>query len=152
MFKKIDITSSACLPSTDDFLEPGVECYVAGWGKKSFDGGVNVPLTEVGLPIVDHQTCSKWYSEVGVAVIKSMHICAGYENGKKDACLGDSGGPLICVENNKPVLRGVVSWGIGCAAKHRPGIYTRLVQHYQCFNELNGSFPKKIMKKFQNYV
>ena len=87
--------------------------------------GVNMELHELGLPVIDYQTCNRWYREVGVSVTKLIHICAGYENGQKDACLGDSGGPLICVENHRPIIRGIVSWGIGCAERHRPGIYTR---------------------------
>ena len=43
-------------------------------------------------------------------------ICAGYRGiGGKDACTGDSGGPLICNHGNKAVLVGVVSWGRRCA-------------------------------------
>ena len=32
--------TTACLPDKGDFIVPGVECYVAGWGKKSFTEGM----------------------------------------------------------------------------------------------------------------
>ena len=44
-------------------------------------------------------------------------ICAG---GVRDACKGDSGGPLTCLKKFKNgeqhrYLCGIVSWGVGCA-------------------------------------
>uniref|UniRef100_A0A1B0CKF1 Peptidase S1 domain-containing protein n=1 Tax=Lutzomyia longipalpis TaxID=7200 RepID=A0A1B0CKF1_LUTLO len=54
--------------------------------------------------------------------IQYRMICAGFEQGGKDACQGDSGGPL----SHGDVLVGVVSWGLGCAMKSYPGVYSRV--------------------------
>ncbi|UVK40454.1 trypsin-like serine protease [Mesorhizobium sp. AR10] len=60
-------------------------------------------------------------------------ICAGTASGERDACNGDSGGPLFMTGADGPVQVGVVSWGEGpadgtaaCGHKNAFGIYTRL--------------------------
>ena len=51
-------------------------------------------------------------------------ICAGWKEGGVDACNGDSGGPLVCVEDGKPVVTGIVSWGFKCGIPNFPSLYT----------------------------
>ena len=50
----------------------------------------------------------------------------------QNACQGESGGPLICINNNEPILYGILSWGEGCGTKGSPGVYTRVAR-----NQLN---------------
>ncbi|AZV20068.1 trypsin-like serine protease [Mesorhizobium sp. M7A.F.Ce.TU.012.03.2.1] len=63
-------------------------------------------------------------------------ICAGTTSGVRDACNGDSGGPLFMTGAEGPVQVGVVSWGEGpadgsaaCGHKEAYGIYTRLANY-----------------------
>jgi len=127
---------TACLPEQDSEEELGRECFIAGWGLKNDQGDTPMVLQEAGVPVLDHQTCANWYRESGVSFLeKQSYVCAGYLNGGIDSCRGDSGGPLICVENNRPVLRGVTSWGIGCAETKRPGVYVRVSSYREWIDE-----------------
>ena len=149
----IDGTEAICLPSPGSFeLIDGEECFTAGWGKSSYQGGVNPELTEVGVPIVDSRTCSDWfflilvflnshftrYSQIGVYVKSATSVCAGYENGYRDSCSGDSGGPLISIRDGIPVLVGVTSWGVRCAEKQKPGVYTRVAYYMDWITSVIG--------------
>ncbi|OBQ59220.1 serine protease [Mesorhizobium erdmanii] len=68
--------------------------------------------------------------------LTSNMICAGTTSGVRDACNGDSGGPLFMTGAGSPVQVGVVSWGEGpadgsaaCGHKDAYGIYTRLANY-----------------------
>lgn len=60
-------------------------------------------------------------------------LCAGLDEGKRDSCYGDSGGPLFALEATGPVQHGVVSWGAGpfdaeaaCGHAGAYGVYARV--------------------------
>jgi secreted trypsin-like serine protease len=60
-------------------------------------------------------------------------LCAGLRSGQRDACYGDSGGPLLATVGGKPVEVGIVSWGEGpadekvkCGHKDLYGVYSRV--------------------------
>lgn len=99
----------------------GSTSTVAGWGTLS-SGATTVPteLRKVSVPIVSRTTCRSNY---GQSTITDNMICAGVASGGKDSCQGDSGGPLVDSSNK---LIGIVSWGEGCAAAGKPGVYTRV--------------------------
>lgn len=52
------------------------------------------------------------------------HLCAG-EMGK-DACGGDSGGPLMYMRNGVYEVVGVVSFGPTSCGSSLPGVYTKV--------------------------
>ncbi|XP_053475096.1 serine protease 27 [Ictalurus furcatus] len=122
-----------CLPNADFQFYAGTMCYVTGWGDTQ--EGVSLSgvgtLREVGVPIIDQDSCNSMYqidaSNADTVSILSDMICAGYQEGGKDSCQGDSGGPLVCSTGNGTWIQaGIVSFGLGCAQKNRPGVYARV--------------------------
>ncbi|PNI44596.1 PRSS22 isoform 3 [Pan troglodytes] len=87
-------------------------------------------LQKLKVPIIDSEVCSHLYWRgAGQGPITEDMLCAGYLEGERDACLGDSGGPLMCQVDGAWLLAGIISWGEGCAERNRPGVYISLSAH-----------------------
>eukprot|EP00095_Tigriopus_kingsejongensis_P011670 maker-scaffold59_size442576-snap-gene-2.11 protein:Tk11670 transcript:maker-scaffold59_size442576-snap-gene-2.11-mRNA-1 annotation:"hypothetical protein KGM_20486" len=116
-----------CLPDPDQDLV-GRTATVTGWGRRSEYGNISPVLREVHLPIISNSKCMNLYRRSGQNEwIPRIFVCAGTANGGEDSCEGDSGGPLaIKGRNGRYELAGVISWGIGCGDRNRPGVYTRI--------------------------
>ena len=115
-----------CLPSDNFAPADGAPCWVSGWGTLQ-SGAQTLPtdLQWVSVPVVSQSSCNNAYSN---GITDNM-ICAGLSTGGKDSCQGDSGGPFVCMEEGKPVITGVVSFGIGCALADYPGVYARVTKY-----------------------
>ncbi|XP_032076999.1 ovochymase-1 [Thamnophis elegans] len=127
-----------CLPHKDDVFEAGTLCVVSGWGKTSEDGPLSNVLQEVELPIIDSITCSEVLKTLNLPPGQRSMLCAGFPDGGRDACKGDSGGPLACRKASGIwTLVGITSWGIGCGkgwvtvkringSRGSPGIFSKV--------------------------
>jgi trypsin len=114
--KPVAIYSGLSFDGVDASLT-GKVATIVGWGSTSPYGDIYPErLQQVELPIISNTTCSEAYS----SEITDNMICAGYSEGGKDSCYGDSGGPLMVQIDGEWVHAGVVSWGQGCA---QPGFY-----------------------------
>uniref|UniRef100_A0A8C1K187 trypsin n=1 Tax=Cyprinus carpio TaxID=7962 RepID=A0A8C1K187_CYPCA len=97
----------------------GEKCLVSGWGRTAA-GSVSV-LQCLNLPVLSEKTCKSAYGKI----ITENMFCAGFVKGGKDSCQGDSGGPVVCGGQ----LKGVVSFGNGCAEPKYPGVYTEVCRY-----------------------
>ncbi|XP_076808036.1 serine protease 33-like isoform X2 [Clavelina lepadiformis] len=114
-----------CLPKdTGSLPVTGTKLVVTGWGD-TLDTGDSSVLRQVTVPLLGMQVCKNAYS-----LVKTGMICAGEQKGGKDACKGDSGGPLTYKNAvGRFTLIGIVSWGESCGEAKKPGVYTN-VAHY----------------------
>jgi secreted trypsin-like serine protease len=116
--KKVDLKTytPACLAKTGDNFD-GKKAWVYGWGQLSwtnYDPPTKLQKLEVTVTTIEKvkawaKTVDnhwQWTLEAGMLPVKTG---AG-----KDACRGDSGGPLTTVVNGQHVLIGDVSNGLAC--------------------------------------
>ncbi|XP_046634890.1 serine protease filzig-like isoform X1 [Daphnia pulicaria] len=126
-----------CLPPPSEVDFVGRTAYVTGWGRLYEDGPLPSKMQQVSVPVINNTDCENMYRRAGyVEHIPNIFICAGYADGKRDSCEGDSGGPMVIQEEQSWVLAGVISWGIGCAEANQPGVYTRISEFREWIDKI----------------
>ncbi|KAK5647140.1 hypothetical protein RI129_002032 [Pyrocoelia pectoralis] len=126
-----------CVPTTDENFVSRT-AYVTGWGRLYEDGPLPSVLQQVAVPVINNTICESMYRSAGyIEHIPHIFICAGWRKGGFDSCEGDSGGPMVIQrEDNRFLLAGVISWGIGCAEPNQPGVYTRISEFRDWINQI----------------
>ena len=127
----------ACLPEDGD-EHVGETVKLAGWGAIEFLHDSQAVLHEVDLKIVSEDECERQYvgtydySHQFPGGFQDTKLCAKSADGSpKDACTGDSGGPLTYRgSDGRYQLVGVVSTGVGCGSPKYPGVYTRISEYH----------------------
>ncbi|KAM6178246.1 coagulation factor VII [Rhynchocyon petersi] len=113
---------------------------VSGWGQLLDMGSTALELMIIDVPRLMTQDCKEQTKmRVNAPVLTENMFCAGYLDGSKDACKGDSGGPHTTKYQNTWYLTGIVSWGEGCASIGNIGVYTRVSQYTEWLNRLMNS-------------
>ncbi|XP_070592479.1 granzyme A-like [Erythrolamprus reginae] len=108
-------------------LKEGTQCLVAGWGVNESESTIpSEVLREVDVTVIARSTCNDREHYYHLHRVTMNMVCAGDKKGGKDACAGDSGGPLIC----KGKQRAIVSFGRNCGESQYPGVYTLLTHKY----------------------
>ncbi|XP_037952638.1 trypsin-4 [Teleopsis dalmanni] len=114
-----DFVAPIKLPNVAEPILTDTVAIVSGWGHMSATEHVlSTTLKYTTVYAVDQAECNEAMKFQG-GITEAM-FCAAARN--TDACQGDSGGPIQV----NGTLIGVVSWGVGCADPHYPGVYTRL--------------------------
>ncbi|MCJ8739768.1 hypothetical protein PDJAM_G00050990 [Pangasius djambal] len=125
---------------------PNTLGVVAGWGISmpnssalysgiTFDlGVVSEVLQYVKLPVVAQEECEASYTSRSASYnITENMFCAGFYEGGRDTCLGDSGGGFVIKDphSGRWVVQGLVSWGgpEGCGSRQVYGVYTRVANY-----------------------
>ncbi|GBP14593.1 Trypsin-1 [Eumeta japonica] len=117
-----------CLPELD-LSYTNYTAVVTGWGLTQEGGQTSDTLQEVYVPVLSNEDCNREYS----GRITDNMLCAGVPEGGRDACQGDSRGPLHVFDNETSVYQeiGVVSWGYGCGRPRLPGVYARVNKYIE---------------------
>ncbi|XP_069687883.1 venom protease-like [Periplaneta americana] len=128
----------ACLHTEHNIASPDV--IATGWGRGAPVNETGKKLMAVTLQQQPMAKCQEALKMVNAQVLKNaLHeglkedsmMCAGVDEGGKDTCGGDSGGPIQVKVNSRQcdyAVVGLVSFGIGldCARPGVPAVYTRV--------------------------
>ena len=136
----VDMTNSnitsICLPTQYNLDDTASEYPPIGQNLVAIGWGTTVPFRKLVSTIL-RQVTLKVIGNEEEACINSVNdnvvqFCAGSQDGRKDTCSGDSGGPLMMFSEGRWYLMGITSYGSSCADPNHPGIYTR-VSYFDSF-------------------
>jgi trypsin len=130
------ITAPALIRSGDHTTDAaGTVATVIGYGSVDAQpptggGPISYPanLQQTQVAITSNAQCTAVFNGRDEPPARAdLMLCAGGD-GLHDACVGDSGGPLLVAGATPGSWTDVAitSWGAGCAASGVPGVYTRL--------------------------
>uniref|UniRef100_A0A8D2BTL4 Transmembrane protease serine n=1 Tax=Sus scrofa TaxID=9823 RepID=A0A8D2BTL4_PIG len=122
-----NVVQRVCLPDSSIKLPPKTSVFVTGFGSIVDDGPTQNHLRQARVETISTEVCNR--KDVYDGLVTSGMLCAGYMEGKIDACKGDSGGPLVYDNHDIWYLVGIVSWGQSCALPKKPGVYTRVSRY-----------------------
>jgi len=120
--------NTACLPIDNQqfqFIE-GQRCWVSAWGNSLHE------QRELEVPLVSKAECNKLlkpeFARRGVTSwpgVDSSEVCAGGEG--KDACEGEGGAPLVCLDKARDqyFVVGLVNYGFTCSGE-LPAVYVNM--------------------------
>merc|ERR1739838_687988 len=113
----------ACISQPNVCLDEGQNCIAVGWGVTAESSSeASDTLMEVSVPLISRENCIKLPRPYNL--VSPGAICAGYKDGGKDACTGDSGGPLLCqLKEGSP---------FGCLRCHIMGLRMRSCREARC--------------------
>ncbi len=112
-----------------------------GWGNMSASGS-QYPDDLHGVQLVDRSGPTGACGSYGSSYVSDHMLCAGVAAGGKDACDGDSGGPIVAYTPT-PVLVGDTSWGNSCALAAFPGIWARMSSYADWVHQvINAELPE----------
>uniref|UniRef100_A0A670J791 Peptidase S1 domain-containing protein n=1 Tax=Podarcis muralis TaxID=64176 RepID=A0A670J791_PODMU len=133
-----DTIQASCLPAADAVLAQDYPCYITGWGRLWTNGPISDNLQQALLPVVDHQTCTKW--DWWGSMVKTTMVCAGGD-GVVSGCNGDSGGPLNCQGGSNWEVHGIVSFGsgLGCNTAKKPTVFTRVSAYIDWIQQIQSN-------------
>ncbi|XP_043841240.1 urokinase-type plasminogen activator [Dromiciops gliroides] len=133
------IVQTICLPPAYEDIPFGSDCEVTGFGLEDYNDYLHPEyLKMAAVKPISYRECRQPHY-YGSEVTPHM-VCAAHPEWMADACRGDSGGPLVCPIDGRMALVGIVSWGLGCAAKDKPGVYTR-VSHFLPWIQTHTGLP-----------
>jgi secreted trypsin-like serine protease len=94
---------------------------VIGHGLTAEDGEISANLMSVDVEVATYAYCHDYFN----AYYNYPMLCQkGLTAGGKDACYGDSGGPVFL--QNTTTIVGIVSFGNGCGRPDTPSVNTRI--------------------------